>query len=87
MTELSSSEHHLSSVERLLNLLRAPSVSRPEAVHKHGCPYWREGKKHGECNCGARTMDAAIRQALIDCGVSIHESPNEVSDRIAYVRT
>lgn len=23
------------------------------AVHVHSCPYWRQGRRHGPCNCGA----------------------------------
>lgn len=23
------------------------------AVHTHACPYWRNGKSHGPCECGA----------------------------------
>ena len=24
-----------------------------QAVHTYDCPFWRMGKKHGPCNCGA----------------------------------
>src|SRR5262249_46351439 len=23
------------------------------AVHAHSCPFWRGGKRHGSCDCGA----------------------------------
>jgi len=74
-----------SAVERLLTLLRNPRVSKPEAVHEYECRYWREGKSHGPCTCGARELDARVRQALIDCAVSIPESPNEVRERLGIV--
>lgn len=25
-------------------------------VHTHECPYWRMGKRHGACICGALTL-------------------------------
>lgn len=73
--------YRVSAVERLLNILRGPNVCRPEAIHEHACRYWREGKSHGPCTCGARELDAQLRQALIDCGVPIGESPNQVRER------
>lgn len=78
--------YRISAIERLLNIMRGPGVSRPEAIHEHGCRYWREGKSHGPCTCGARELDAQLRQALIDCGVSISESPNQVCERMGLHR-
>ena len=67
--------------EFLVNLLSLPGVSRPEAVHGHDCRYWRQGKSHGPCLCGARHLDACIRAALIAVGVNVPESPNEIHER------
>jgi len=71
-----------SDVERLLVLLRNKRVCRPEAVHGADCRYPREGKRHGPCTCGAQQLDILLRQALIDCGVSIGECPDEVRERL-----
>ena len=28
-------------------------VMTVEAVHTRECPFWRQGKRHGPCSCGA----------------------------------
>lgn len=75
-----------SDIERLLGLLRHELVHRAEAVHGYDCKFPREGKRHGPCTCGAQQLDAELRQALIDCGVSFSESPNQVRERLALYR-
>ena len=42
-----------------------------DAVHDYDCPFWRMGKKHGPCVCGACALEeqaggfeAALRTAL-----------------------
>lgn len=36
------------------------------AVHAHECPYWRIGKRHGPCNCGAIDlwMERAVQREV-----------------------
>lgn len=70
-------------MNELIVLLSHPRVSPPSAVHTHKCKYWRVGKKHGPCNCGARELDARLRVALHAAGVELHESPDEVKERAA----
>lgn len=65
----------------LVGLLKQPGVSHPEAVHQYDCRYWREGKKHGPCTCGARALDARIRMVLVGCGIEIRESPAQMHER------
>jgi hypothetical protein len=31
---------------------RIMSMQAHEFVHKHECPHWRLGSKHGPCTCG-----------------------------------
>jgi hypothetical protein len=70
-------------MDDLISLLKMPGVSRPEAVHDYDCHYWREGKSHGPCTCGARELDIRIRAALIAAGIQVGESPNEQAERSA----
>jgi len=65
----------------LVALLNTPRVTLPEAVHEYDCPYWREGKSHGPCICGARELGARVRIALVAAGVNIRETPNEGHER------
>ena len=65
----------------LVTLLNMPGVTHPEAVHKHECRYWRSGKSHGPCSCGAREVSAHIRVALVAAGVGVRESPNQMHER------
>lgn len=74
---------HRSEIERLLAILRNRCIHRPFAVHNGECRYPRMGKQHGPCICGARQLDVELRQALIDCGVSVSECPDEVRERVA----
>lgn len=67
----------------LLEFLKLPNVTRPQAVHEYDCPNWRNGKHHGPCTCGAAEIDARLRAALISNGVEVWESPNEVAERAA----
>lgn len=27
-----------------------------DVCHAHECPFWRAGKRHGPCNCGAEEL-------------------------------
>jgi hypothetical protein len=65
----------------LVTLFNLPSVSRPEAVHDYKCRYWRNGKSHGPCTCGARELSAEIRAALVAAGIRVNESPLQVHER------
>lgn len=67
--------------EDLVTMLNTPGVSLPDTVHKHECRYWRNGKSHGPCTCGARELGARLRIVLAAVGVRIHESPREQHDR------
>lgn len=70
-----------SRAAHLVSLLNEPGVSHPTAAHKYECRYWREGKSHGPCTCGAQELDARIRKVLVDVGVEILESPAEMHER------
>ena len=35
-------------------------VIQVAAVHAHTCPFWRQGQKHGPCDCGALDAWEAI---------------------------
>ncbi len=65
----------------LVSLLNQPGVSHPEAVHKYDCRYWRSGKSHGPCTCGARELSARIRVALVQSGIAVRESPAQIHER------
>ena len=53
----------------LLELLNLPMVARPEAVHLWTCRFWRNGKAHGPCACGAEQINEEIRARLALDGV------------------
>jgi len=78
-----ASERQGAAQNELIALLKLPGVCRPEAVHTYECRYWREGKSHGPCTCGARDLDTRIRAALIAAGVEVGESPNQIAERNA----
>ena len=35
-----------------------------KAVHEYECPFWRNGNRHGSCNCGGCERQARIDRAL-----------------------
>lgn len=35
-----------------------------QAVHAHRCPYWRMGKRHGDCTCGALEVWADVEKGI-----------------------
>lgn len=59
--------------ERILmqTLLRSPKggmvSATVAAVHEHSCPFWRIGKRHGPCDCGAlEAWDEIFRESTLD---------------------
>jgi|SRR5688572_9585019 len=50
-------------LDRLRELLTNPQV-HVTATHEHECPYWRMGKKHGPCICGAKELDDKFRELM-----------------------
>ena len=74
-------------MDELVALLKHPRVCLPEAVHDHSCRYWREGKSHGPCTCGAQDLDIRLRVAMIASGIEVNESPNEKAEREAHSAT
>jgi hypothetical protein len=54
----------------LAQILNQRGVALPTAIHRHDCPCWRIGKKHGPCNCGGRETDDALKAELVALGVN-----------------
>lgn len=49
------------NVLELIRSTKTDPAGKPPYVslyccHKYDCPSWRTGKKHSECNCGAKQM-------------------------------
>jgi hypothetical protein len=77
-------EQELTKFETLCDLLNNTRVSLPDAVHTYECPAWREGKKHGPCDCGGDELSTRTRVALLAVGVKVLETPNEKAARLAF---
>lgn len=71
----------MKSEKELIEFLKMGNVALPVPIHARHCRYWRQGKSHGPCICGARELGARLRQTLLDCGIYICESPIERDER------
>jgi hypothetical protein len=38
-------------------------AARIDAVHTYACPWWRMGRRHGPCDCGANALLADFERA------------------------
>lgn len=54
----------------LVHLLRLSCVAPAGAVHDHGCPCTRWGKKFGPCNCPAGPIDAELTKVYKALGLA-----------------
>jgi hypothetical protein len=41
-------------------------VLNATAVHTHDCKYWRLGKSHGPCTCGANDLWESVREEMTE---------------------
>lgn len=60
----------MSNAEELVGMLHEGRVSPAAAVHDHGCPCTRWGKKFGPCNCPAGPIDAELTRIYKDLGLA-----------------
>lgn len=59
---------------------------RVEAVHAHACPYWRLGRRHGPCTCGARSVWADSSDHVAAVMFAADTSAGAFTDAVAANR-
>ena len=54
----------LGQLREFYDAVTAHGMARIKAVHEYECPFWRNGNRHGSCNCGGCERQARIDRAL-----------------------